>query len=115
MHGVLSVTAPRITHQELTTVKNALEHPAPKAEGFATAASTLSALLAAGKIVLDVCQRQPPTPNPAEVVVFVVAVVVMGVLIYRYWDASCKQHPFHVQALSYVKELIGEEPRKPTS
>src|SRR5207249_3332921 len=113
--GSLSVFAPRITVHELATVKNALENPPARADVFATIASVLGAVLTAGKVVLDVSKNTPPKPSTFEAVVFVLAVAVSGILLYRWYETSTKKHPFHDQALSYVKDYIAKEETKPQS
>ncbi len=97
--GTLAVPAPKITHQELKVVENALRHPPKKFDPVAGGISLLSALFFISKTLID---GGAVTTGP--LIALLVAITLFAVQIIRAID-SREKHPFHDQALGYVQAL----------
>jgi hypothetical protein len=105
----LTVPAPKILVQELTTVENALKNPPKKADWVGMATALIGAALAVGKAL-----EQFNAEHPAlDLFIIMVACCVGAVAVFRTLEAKGQKTPFHDQALHYVQVLIKSMPVVP--
>jgi hypothetical protein len=105
--GGLIVQAPRITVQEVDTVRTALMHPREKPDAAAFAVSFTSACVLILKAGADLLGA--PAVSLFNLTLFAVGVALGTFTAVRFAGQWRKRQPFHDQALAYVDALIAEK------